>query len=237
MRGTKFEIITQENKGVGEAIRNGLKYCKGDFLTWPDPDDVLYKNNIERKVEFLINNPHIRIVRHDARKIEENTDKNLGCFSKDRSFPHSKNSFLDYIIEERVWFAPICFMIDFQFFKKCILTEVFPSKYGQNWQLLLPVLFNSECGFINEILADYYVREDSHSRSWKNVDKRKQKFSGHKRILLETVRNISNLNKQELIKIEELVNRKYEYIESNNYNYLSYDKRLELLRFYNKMYT
>ena len=33
---------------------------------------------------------------------------------------------------------------------------------GQNYQLLLPVAYDSKCGFIDNVLYKYYVRMDSH---------------------------------------------------------------------------
>lgn len=39
----------------------------------------------------------------------------------------------------------------------------FTKEAGQNYQLLLPVAYDSRCGFIDDILYTYYVRADSHS--------------------------------------------------------------------------
>ena len=49
-------------------------------------------------------------------------------------------------------------------FEKIINREIYLNREaGQNYQLLLPVAYDNKCGFIDDILYDYYVRNDSHS--------------------------------------------------------------------------
>jgi hypothetical protein len=35
--------------------------------------------------------------------------------------------------------------------------EIYNSRYGQNMQLLLPVAYYSECGFVPEVLTRYVI--------------------------------------------------------------------------------
>ena len=46
--------------------------------------------------------------------------------------------------------------------------RIYECKTGQNWQLLLPLAYRYECGFLEEVLNYYVVRENSHSRAEKN---------------------------------------------------------------------
>lgn len=48
-RGIKFKYIYQENQGQATALNNGLKIFTGDYLTWPDSDDILHPDNISKE--------------------------------------------------------------------------------------------------------------------------------------------------------------------------------------------
>ena len=56
-RNIKFIYKYQDNAGQAAALNNGLKLFTGDYLIWPDSDDVMTADNIEKKVSFLENNP------------------------------------------------------------------------------------------------------------------------------------------------------------------------------------
>ena len=56
-RGITYIYEKQENAGQAAALNRGLKLFKGEYLTWPDSDDVMTKDSIEKKVHFLEKNP------------------------------------------------------------------------------------------------------------------------------------------------------------------------------------
>ena len=45
--------IYQENAGQAVAVNRGLKLFNGDYLTWPDSDDWMPYDMIEKQVEYL----------------------------------------------------------------------------------------------------------------------------------------------------------------------------------------
>ncbi len=53
--------------------------------------------------------------------------------------------------------------------------EIYQSKYGQNLQLLLPLLYNKKCGFIDKPHMNYNQQENSLTKT--NVEKSKKKKS------------------------------------------------------------
>ena len=70
-RGFQFIYIEQENKGLGGAINTGLKHFHGEYLIWPDADDYLSADSIEKRVNFLEFNPEFGIVSSDAAIYDE----------------------------------------------------------------------------------------------------------------------------------------------------------------------
>src|SRR5690554_883131 len=51
--GIEFIYVYQDNAGQAVALNQGLKLFTGDYLTWPDSDDILSVDSIEKKVKFL----------------------------------------------------------------------------------------------------------------------------------------------------------------------------------------
>ena len=47
-----FVYEFQENLGQAAALNRGLKFIKGEYLVWPDSDDELMPEFIEKKVEL-----------------------------------------------------------------------------------------------------------------------------------------------------------------------------------------
>ena len=82
-KGIDFIYIYQSNSGQAAALNKGLAIFKGDYLTWPDSDDMLSKDSISKKVEFLEKNPEYKAVRTDAAVVNENDiTKIIGYLSK-----------------------------------------------------------------------------------------------------------------------------------------------------------
>lgn len=51
-KGISYKYIYQENSGQSVALNKGLKIFKGKYLTWPDSDDVMTDDCIEKKLNF-----------------------------------------------------------------------------------------------------------------------------------------------------------------------------------------
>jgi glycosyltransferase involved in cell wall biosynthesis len=83
----RISYYYQTNGGVSSARNNGLKKAKGKYIALLDADDVWYKDNLERKIKVLLENPNISWVFSDmdiadsnlnnVRLSEKGTDKDL----------------------------------------------------------------------------------------------------------------------------------------------------------------
>lgn len=180
----KFRYIFQENQGQAEAINKGLSIFRGEFLTWPDTDDVLKPNSIEEKVEFLQKYPQYSFVRTPANIINESNNEIIG-YLQPKNKNIKENLFEDLIFENDVWFAPGCYMVKTEAFLNVNPNrKIYSSQGGQNWQMLLPIAYKYKCGFLPERLYDYYVRENSHSHKIKqDLSKQLERIEVHKDIL------------------------------------------------------
>lgn len=180
----EFLYLKKENGGAASAINTALKYVKGEYLCWADCDDVLLPYNIEKKYKFLEEHKEYGLVNCGARAISQDTGRTLGELVIPKS-QQCNNMFRRIISGIPVY--PGVFMIRTELLlKKLSNRDIYYNReVGQNYQLLLPVAYENQCGFIDDILYLYYVREDSHSH---NVDYEKTYFRTYAReTLLENV--------------------------------------------------
>ena len=225
-RGYDFRYILQKKtSGVGGAINEGLPYVTGEFLTWPDCDDTLTPTSIEKKVEFLNQNPDYAMVRSDYVLVNETEpDVIIGCGS-DRANIMDEYIF-DDLIFEKTFVTPGCYMV-----RSSLLFERIPSgeiywqnNGGQNWQLLLPCSYKNKTGFIDECLYKYYIHQDSHSHriDGDKYSSLKQRYFRYQEILCHVINDFHLLSEDERAYYLAKIDLKYSII------------RLNLALYYNK---
>ena len=213
-RGYTLHYTYQENQGQSVAINNGLKLIKGDYLIWPDTDDF-YKT--DDAIEMLV-------------KALENTDETVGmsrCLLEylredDLSLQRSMNPDREYsesLFEDCLygaidyWYSPGDYMV-----KTSVLKQVIPDleiytehDAGQNWQLMLPVLYSHRCVTVNRVMYSVLVRDTSHSRgqysSRKPINKR---INGYRRTILSTLQRIDEMPSVERRAYTKKINRLYD---------------------------
>lgn len=164
-KGIKTTIISQNNLGQAAALNKGLEIFEGEFLIWPDSDDQLTSNSIKEKVEFLKKNPGYDMVRSNGIYYNVTTRQK-------RKISNSENDFKEDIFEDLLLLKTYgccgCYMIKSSLFKKIYPNKkIFESKYGQNWQILVPAASRTKCGYIDKELYIVTEHEDSHSRNSK----------------------------------------------------------------------
>jgi glycosyltransferase involved in cell wall biosynthesis len=177
LKGIEYIVINQENKGQSEAINQGLKIFKGDYLSWVDSDDILSPKYIEAKVSFLEKNTDCGLVISKSSIVNENNlNKELGILKRIK--PKGRDTLCeDLIIGKNIYYAPGGYMVRSSCFfdvnpNRSIIS---PRECGQNYQLLIPISYKYKCGYLDEVLYTYVVRNDSHSHttlSWENTLKK-----------------------------------------------------------------
>ena len=196
-KGIKFIYVYQENGGQARAINTGLEMCHGEYITWPDSDDILEKDNIEKKVDFLSNNPIYCMVMCKTKCVKEG-NLNKTIFVLERKKPYEGNLFEDFLFVNNVYFAPGSFMVKSKDLYHALNgNKLIENKAGQNWQTLLPLSYYFKCRFIHDILYTYVIRENSHSRQEKTISKILDKYNNHID-LLEQILKVLIKDKDEL---------------------------------------
>ena len=157
-KGYTFRYIYQQNRGLGGAIDTGLKYISGEFLTLLDADDQFLQGSISKKVDFLLQNPDAAAVRSNGWIIsgenrwlfvQTEAEKNITDIFTALLFGKTNNWAGSYMVRTNILFS---FYSD---------RMIYPSRFGQNLQILLPVVYNRRCGFIDDPLMEYIRQEES----------------------------------------------------------------------------
>ena len=211
-KGIRFVLCSQENRGQASAINKGLSLIRGEYLTWPDSDDWLDDRCIEIKVQNLQNHPEWGLICCRTAAINEsNADNRINKieFIMERKCKESMSFFLDLILEHDVYFAPGGYMVRTEFLlNELIDYRIYEGKGGQNWQLLLPVVYKYDCGFIDDVLYYYLLRKDSHSRNIGDYNHLIQRTYEHQTILEVTVKNIKTIDSDKQ-KFLDIIEKKY----------------------------
>ena len=188
--GIDFKYIKKENQGSGSAVNDGLKLITGEYIVWPDTDDFLYPESIEKRVKFLEENKGYGFVTSDGRTYLEGSLEKKGII---KAIVTKDGCMFDNVISGNVVYNPCGYMIRTSAFLDVNPNkEIFPSRYGQNIQMLLPVSFKYRCGHLEEELYGRVDRANSLSKSvWKNGNEAwKKRVLGLEEIYVETLKSI-----------------------------------------------
>lgn len=212
-KGWKVIYIKQENSGQAEAINKGLKIFSGDYIMFPDSDDIMYPEHITKKVEFMETHPEYAIA---FCKLEHAYENNLNKIVRIQQRT-SENNLADDLIERNdiIW-PPISSIFRASSFLKAIPSrQIYTGKGGQNFQLIFPVAHQFKEGYINEALGKYVIRKTSHSRSNKSLLERNSELFD---IWVNTILNLQDTNKikAEYIK-KSAIHFFHTHLESDNY--------------------
>lgn len=160
-KGYTLILLSQENQGIGAALNNALKCVTGEYLTWFGSDDFAVPEYSEKLVGFLEENSEFAVVRNDGWIVHEGNFKNiLGKMADSNLDKDNPDLFENAILERNFQFGySVVRMKEFEIVNS--QRDIYPSRHGQNWQLLLPVFYRYKAAFYHEPL--YYVisNEDS----------------------------------------------------------------------------
>lgn len=217
-RGMQFNYIFQENQGLGAAINTGLKYIRGEYFTWCDSDNFYSPDYISTKVDFFLTHPEYSIVRCDGYVVNEHdVDTPIETMAHNNHNIYEDHLFLNCLLNKDFHFG--CAMLrtsDFDTINK--EREIYPSRAGQNWQLLLPMFYSYRAGYIDKPMFYFVIRNDSISHISSLLDYQAQikEQDEHLKIIQETLKSISMTNNEREMYIE-MVQIKYSKLKMNIY--------------------
>ncbi len=203
-----LKYIFQKNNGQASALNRALGIFQGEYLTWPDSDDILHRDNIAKKVDFLEKHSDCGMVLCKSRVLNENNLEPIGEMK--RVVTDKDDLFFDLIVERNVYYAPGGYMVRASCFLDVIPTrQIFEGSGGQNWQMLLPIAYKYKCGYIDEHLYDYVLRINSHSHNIQNIEDSFRRIDEHVCLLNAVIKGIIGMGERDKQYYIEVVRHKY----------------------------
>ena len=210
--------INQKNQGQASAVNNALKYVNGEFLVWQDSDDWYETDAIENLVNYIVTN-NCNVVRGEAVFRNEDALSIIVRHAKSNS-PNDGNLFDKYFFETDSYCFPGIFMVRVSHFDKCIKNRsIYTSRAGQNWQLILPITYKENCGYLDKVVYNYRICSNSHSHSVKSLKDLLKRCDNHEDILLHILKDL-DMSKME--KIKYLLRLKLKYVKLKMKIFLSH---------------
>lgn len=185
-----FHYIKKENQGLGSAINDGVKLISGEYFIWPDVDDFLFPESIEKRVKFLEENLDCGFVTTDGREFLEGSLEERKVI---KAIVPKDGKMFENVISGNVVYTPCGYMIRTSAFLDVNPERfIYPSRYGQDIQMLLPVSYKYKCARLPEVLYGHVISDNSLSkRVWKeSEDGWKKRVLGLEEIYVETLKLI-----------------------------------------------
>lgn len=188
-KGILCDIITLEknNPQTCQLKVDAIKKMHGKYYFGCDSDDLLHPDYVEHMVNYLEKHPEKGMVYCQLNRVLEKDNSILSIikpYKQTREF----ESFENIIKAEKTIFPCISYMMSAEWLDKINPNrEFYISKFGENFQMQIPFLYNNLQGYIDEVLGDYLVREDSFSGTI-NMDKKYHIVNEENVIVCETLK-------------------------------------------------
>lgn len=208
-KGYKLDYQYQENGGQSVAINNAIKWVKGEYLLWPDADDFYNRADaVSSYVNQFHNLPEdYGMVKSIPKYVDEN---DLHDISKVVYIDISEWQFDNALFNRNFpWAAYMVRMSAFDITNP--FREIYTNKKaGQNWQMVLPLLYSYKCYTIEESLFSVLVRTGSHSRqNFEVLDDIISHISVYEDTILHTLDQINEMPKEEKDEYKRKIRLKY----------------------------
>lgn len=189
-RKIEIKYIQQENKGIAGAVNSGIKQITGDYLAWPDSDDILLPNFISSRVAALEQHPNVAIVvcpveivnEYDVSKVISHSQININWDENEE-----KSIYFNILRLQGLLVFPGSFMVRTEYFKmtNTMLEFPHPREIGQDFQMLLPICYKYKACFCPIVSFRYVIRSDSHSHVHKTKEESIHKYGVARKLLYE----------------------------------------------------
>lgn len=187
--GLALEYMYQVNAGAASAIGNALKYVDTKYFCLPDADDFYSEDYFERCIDFLESHDTYGIVFTKCLVFyEKNVHSPIGELKRVDHFNISKKDILkDFYWDRNVYFCPNYIIRTSSFvYSNGGGLDIIGGKHGQNYQMILPLAYRSNFGYIDKSLYNYVIYRNSDSHGQRTMQQRIEHINGGVDILLGT---------------------------------------------------
>lgn len=207
-KGIHYRYLWQENGGQASALAKGLPLVTGDYLIWPDSDDFLLEDSILKRVQYMESHPECGIVRSNGYLYNENNlHESIGIISKKQKSTTTLEDFAKFVVP---W-CPGCYMIRMSAFDHVNPGRlIFPAKCGQNIQMLLPIVSEYPCHYLDAYLFGYVYHKNSHSHRKGGYEYASQRIDEMRECVIQTLKILDG-DFSRYVELHDFVNRRLHF--------------------------
>lgn len=197
--GMRLICKKKAHGGQAAAVNYALKWIKGEYFTLIDSDDFYTPESVQKRVEALEENQDCSVAVSDYFIVNENDITTI--IEKGNDYCHN------FAFQPRQFFlllsglspvTPIGYMIRTEDMRRINpQMEINECVEGQNYQILLPLYYYYKRVFVDEPLAYYVVRSNSHDHMERTRNELKERGAN----LINMVREVMTemgLNEREI---------------------------------------
>ncbi|MCQ2788781.1 MAG: glycosyltransferase [bacterium] len=172
----RIKLYTHENnsnKGLAQTIQYGIKLSKGRYVAFLESDDTITPDYLEKKAKVISENPNTALVFNDVNIFGyEERVKGLEDYKRNHDKILSSLVFPTNILKDM---RNINLLATFSavMVKKDILETLdfnSPIKASLDWYLWFQVIQKNDVFYIDEMLTNWRMHEDSYSKELKRPD-------------------------------------------------------------------
>lgn len=186
-RGFQIIYLFQNHAGQAAALNQAFKVMSGDYMMSIDSDDIIEPSCIEKRVAFLEKNKEYGMVTSKGWEADEfNLDEKRDVYWMQEC---EKENLFKQIVQRKI----STFLLPY-LFRTAAFHNVLPenSIYVndkttiQDVQVILPMAYECKCGFIDEYLYTYVIRESSGCHEFISYPHKLNYYDGVEEIWIET---------------------------------------------------
>lgn len=197
-KGVVFHYLYQDNAGQASALNRGLKLVTGKYMIWPDSDDELTPDSILKRVLFLERHQEYDFCVCTVRLVNDDDPGAFPAAFKRIRYSDKRDVFRHLIFDEVMY--PGSFMVRTAIIDKAIPgREIYTGPGGQNPQILLPVSWYGNLGYMEDVFYIYHIRNESHSHFNYDSLKTIRQLENYESTCVSTIEKISEKNAHAVI--------------------------------------
>lgn len=191
-RGISMTVIYQENQGQAVALGNGLLHFNGEFLCWCDSDDYLESDALESRANIMIQNPGCTVVAGQTNVVDCETLTTQRVIAPSQTASHPNVLFMSILQDtNHAYYCCGAYMLRSEAFLNANPERyIYPSRAGQNIQMLLPILYLSSVYVLDKPVYNYVVLPNSHSHTDRTQKQQMERFRDLHTIRVETLKRM-----------------------------------------------
>lgn len=187
--GVVLNYVYQNNAGVSSAVNNGLSKVETEFFCLPDADDFLGRTYLEECVTYLSSHKECGVVFTQCNVFKDGFFKTpVGLLQRKDQFQTDRESIcMDFIWGNNVYYCPDYMIRTSDFFRANGSMQIESGRSGQNYQMLLPIVYYYKSGYIEKPLYNYVIYKQSISHGHRTLSQRLNSLNGGIKSLHETI--------------------------------------------------